>query len=216
MTGKELEERQQTLVDRLKAKASTINLNQGTVSEICIILVDTSSSMHDRINKQEGKSKIEAVRLAIPNLRAIGVKVMYGFVGFGDTASTYQQLTFQFGLILSQGERLCPEGMTNMTAGLREGLQMLGGRFAEKKRMILLSDGQANIEADKIDYYVGLCCEGGVVVDTISFGTSADKQRLRNIASRTGGIYCDAEDEKALQEVYARLNYNVRWIEHKK
>ena len=216
MTGKDLEERQQTLVDRLKAKASTLNLAQGTLSEICIILVDTSSSMNDHINKQEGRSKIEAVRLAIPNLRAMGVKVMYGLVGFGDAASTYQQLTFQFGLILSQGEMLHPEGMTNLTAGLREGLEMMGGKFAEKKRMILLSDGQANVEVDRLNQYLSLCRERGVIVDTISFGTSADKVRLRDIAQKTGGIFSDADSVEELQKVYARLNYAVRYLEHRK
>ena len=216
MTGKELEERQQTLVDRLKSKASTLNLNQGTLSEICIILVDTSSSMNDRINRQDGKSKIEAVRLAIPNLRAMGVKVMSGLVGFGDTAFTYQQLTFQFGLIISQGGMLQPNGMTNMTAGLREGLEMIGGKFAEKKRIILLSDGQANAEVDRIDHYLSRCQEGGVIVDTISFGESADKVRLRAIAQKTGGIFSDADSAEELQKVYARLNYTVRYLEHRK
>jgi len=216
MTGKELEERQQTLVDRLKSKASSLNLNQGTLSELCIILVDTSSSMSEPINKREGRSKIEAVRLAIPNLRAMGVRVMYGLVGFGDTAFTYQHLTFQFGLILSQGEMLHPEGMTNITAGLREGLQMMSGKFAEKKRMILLSDGQANVEVDRIDHYLSLCREGGVVVDTISFGESADKVRLRDIAQKTGGIFSDADSVEELQKVYARLNYAVRYLEHRK
>lgn len=216
MTGKELEERQQTLVDRLKAKASTINLNQGTLSEICIILVDTSSSMNESISKGERRSKIEAVRLAIPNLRAMGVRVMYGLAGFGNAASVYQHLTFQFGLILSQGEMLHPEGMTNLTAGLREGLQMISGKFAEKKRMILLSDGQANAEVDRIDHYLSLCREGGVIVDTISFGVFADKVRLRDIAQKTGGIFSDADSAEELQKVYARLNYTVRYLEHRK
>jgi Mg-chelatase subunit ChlD len=216
MNGKDLEERQQTLVDRLKAKASTINLNQGTLSELCIILVDTSSSMSESINRGEGRSKIEAVRLAIPNLRAMGVKVMYGLVGFGDTSSIYQHLTFQFGLILSQGEMLSPNGMTNVTAGLREGLQMMSGKFAERKRMILLSDGQANIEVDRIDHQLSLCREGGVIVDTISFGESADKVRLRDIAQKTGGIFSDADSAEELQKVYARLNYTVRYLEHHK
>ena len=215
MTGRDLEERQQTLVDKLKAKASTI-ATQANINEICIILVDTSSSMFDKVDRESQRSKIEAVRLAIPKLRASGAVVLYGLVGFGDHAQTYQRATAQFGLIMSQGEMLYPEGMTNISAGLKEGLDLLGGRFAEKKRMILLSDGQANIEVERIDYYLNLCCEGGVIVDTISFGAQADKQRLKNIASRTGGVYCDAGDEKALQEVYARLNYNVRWIEHKK
>jgi Mg-chelatase subunit ChlD len=183
---------------------------------MCIILVDTSSSMLDKVEHTSQKSKIEAVRQAIPKLRASGAVVLYGLVGFGDHAQTYQRSTAQFGLIMSQGEMLQPEGMTNITAGLKEGLNLLGGRFAEKKRMILLSDGQANMEVADIDHYLNLCCEGGVVVDTISFGAQADKQRLKNIASKTGGVYCDAGDEKALQEAYAKLNYNVRYIEHKK
>ena len=212
MTGKELEERKQTLVDKLKLKAST--LSQATLSEICIILVDTSSSMGDRVNRDGGGSKIEAVRLAIPNLRAMGVKVMYGLVGFGSEAFTYQKLTFQFGLILSQGEMLHPEGMTNISAGLEEGLQMLGGKFAEKKRMILLSDGQANVEVERIDHYLSLCQEGKVIVDTIAFGDSADKRRLKDIAEKTGGIFYEAGNEQQLKEAYGKLNYNVRYLSH--
>lgn len=214
MTGKEVEERKVTLVDRLKAKATTI-ATQGVIDEICIILVDTSSSMAEGIGKGEGRSKIEAVRLAIPNLRVSGARVMYGLVGFGSTATIHQQPTFQFGLILSQGEMLTPEGMTNMTAGLRAGVRMVGERFAEKKRMILLSDGMANVEVGGMVSCLDLCQEGKVVVDTISFGVSADKQRLRDIAQRTGGIFSEADSMEELQRVYGRLNYKVRYLEHR-
>lgn len=214
MIGNELEERKQTLADTLKARA--INVSQGLLSEICIILVDTSSSMNESINKNAGRSKIEAVRLAIPNLQARGVKVMYGLVGFGSHASTYQQLTMLFGLILLQGEMLHPEGMTNITAGLREGLEMMVGKIAEKKRMIMLSDGYANEETHLIDHKLALCREGGVIVDTIAFGDSADRERLKDIANKTGGVFYEAGSEQQLKDAYAKLNYSVRYLEYKK
>jgi len=214
MTGKELEERQTTLTEKLKAKA--VNLTQGSLSEICIILVDTSSSMNEGVDIDHTKSKIEAVRLALPNLRATGVKVLYGLVGFGNDAFIYQQLTMQFGLILSQGEMLSPSGMTNIAAAIKDGMKMMGGKFAEKKRMILLSDGCDNVNNLGVNQLLSECQESGIVIDTIAFGTSADKHRLRYIAERTGGVFCDAADEQQLKETYSKLNYNVRYLTYGK
>ena len=214
MEGKELEERKATLADQLKAKAAT--MSKGALEEICLILVDTSTSMCESINRIGGRSKLEAVRLAIPNLRALNSRLMYGLIGFGDSAEIIQNLTMQFALILSQGERLTPNGTTNMTDGMRKGLGILGERFAEKKRMILLSDGHANIEEGQLDMMVTACIERVITVDTIAFGETADRKRLREIAIRTGGVFYEAGDELQLQQAYSKLNYNVRYLEHKK
>ena len=213
MEGKEIEERKQTLADSLKVRAAT--LSPGVIDEVCIILVDTSGSMTESIGGMDHRSKIEAVKLAIPQLRPLGVRVLFGLVGFGNEGQVYQQPTSQFSLLLSQVESIFITGQTNMTDGLRKGLELFNGKVAPKKRMILLSDGQANYEVDRIPTILESCRERSVVVDTIAFGISADRARLRMIAEMTGGVFYEAADTKQLEGVYQKLNYSVRYIEHK-
>ena len=101
-----------------------------------------------------------------------------------------------------------------MTDGLRNGLKVINGMAASKKRMILLSDGCANAEVGGMDGVLSACQEAEVVVDTIAFGDAADRDRLRMIAKRTGGKFCEAGNVEQLEQTYRSLNYNVRYITH--
>jgi len=213
MNGTELEERKRTLAEQLKAHAQT--LKELKLEEACVILVDVSGSMSEPANGESQVSKLEAVKQAIPNLRVAGHRVVYGLVAFSDRAEVIQPLTSNFGLIIAQQEILHVIHSTNITAAIREGIELVIFKQVEKKRMILLSDGCANVEKEWLDEQVTRCRECQVIVDTIGFGVNADERRLKDIATQTGGVYYSARTAKNLQEVYAKLNYTVRYIEHK-
>lgn len=211
MTGKEVEERKATLVDKLKARAA--NLEKREMEEIIIILVDTSGSMEEPC--RNGDTKLGAVKKSIPYLQARGSYIGYGLVGFGSQAYPIQQTTSNFSTVLIKSDLLIAEGQTNIPSAISEGLKMFKDRTVEKRRMILLSDGSNNCDRNLMERRIEECITESVIIDSISFGENADTNLLRSIARRTGGIYQHAASPLALQESYAKLNFQIRYLDYK-
>jgi Mg-chelatase subunit ChlD len=207
----EIEQRKQTLVDKLKARSAT--LQQKQMEEVCIILVDTSSSMNESC--KNGESKMMAVKRSIPYLNAPGSYVGYGLVGFGSTAYPIQQVTTSFSTIILHSDHLMASGQTNIPHSLRLGREMMGDRSVEKKRMILMSDGENNCDRNLMEREITKAIQDKILIDTIAFGDHADINLLRSIAMRTGGKFQQVESPLQLQEAYAKLNYTVRYLEDK-
>jgi len=212
MEDNSLQERQQTLAEKLKARAS--HLEKRKLEEIVIILIDSSGSMGDHC--KNGQTKMEAVKQSVPYLQARGSYVEYGMVKFDSHAQPIQHPTTSFSAILIQLDAFQPGASTNIPDALRVGLEMFHERQVEKKRMVLLSDGQNMEETNYLDGVVGECVKVGVIVDCISFGENADINLLKSIATRTGGIYQHANSPLALMEAYKSLNYTIRYLDHKK
>lgn len=211
MTGTEVEERKQTLVDKLKSRAA--NLKEMKMEEVCIILIDTSSSMEECC--KNGESKLMAVKRSIPYLQARGSYVGYGLVGFGSSAYPVQSVTTSFSTIILHSDHLTASGQTNIPQAIKLGMEMMNDREVEKKRMILMSDGDNNCDRNLMEREITSCIEEKVVVDTIAFGDHADVNLLRSIATRTGGIFQQVESPLQLQEAYGKLNYQIRYLEDK-
>jgi len=211
MEDKNLEERKQTLTERLKARSA--NLERRKLEEIAIILIDASGSMSEHC--KDGRTKMQAVKDSVPYLQARGSYVEYGMVSFDTTAQSIQHPTTNFSAILIQLDVISPGDMTNIPGALREGLKMFIERQVEKKRMILLSDGGNNCEGSMMDQRVSDCVREKVIVDTIAFGESADVNLLQSIAARTGGVFQKVESALQLEEAYAKLNFQIRYLENK-
>src|SRR4030043_900428 len=209
--GSEIEARKQTLVDKLKARSAT--LQQREMEEICIILVDTSGSMSAHC--KSGDTKLMAVKRSIPYLQAKGSYVGYGLVGFGSTAYPIQPITTSFSSIILHLDHLAVEGQTNIPHAIRLGREMMEDRSVEKKRMILMSDGDNNCDKNLMGGEILKSIEEKVVIDTIAFGERADVNLLRSIATRTGGIFQEALTPEQLAGAYGKLNYQVRYLEDK-
>lgn len=207
----DLQERQQTLAERLKARAA--NLERRKLEEIAIILIDTSGSMADHC--KDGRTKMQAVKASVPYLQARGSYVEYGLVSFDSNAQPIQQPTTNFTAILIQLDVLQPGSATNIPAALNGGLKMFIERQVEKKRMILMSDGGNNEEKNMMDQRVSDCVKAGVVVDTIAFGDDADVNLLQMIATRTGGVFQKVDSSLQLEQAYQRLNFQIRYLPHK-
>jgi Mg-chelatase subunit ChlD len=179
------------------------------LEEECCILIDVSGSMGGTCGSI---SKLEAAKQAIPLLQAINHRIKYSLIAFGDHATTMMEATTNFNSIIRMSETLLISGSTNMTAAIREGLAQMEDAGEWKLRMIILSDGQPNVEADGLDKIVGACVEKRIAIDTIAFGKDANEQLLMNIASRTGGQFHRADSPLALQNVYRKLNYDLRYL----
>jgi Mg-chelatase subunit ChlD len=207
----DLQERQITLADRLKARAA--NLSRRQLEEIVIILVDCSGSMSEHC--QDGRQKIQAVRESIPYLQARGSYVEYGMIGFGDDARPIQNPISNFNAILIQLDMLDPAGMTNIPGALKVGLSMFEERTVEKKRMILLSDGDNNCDRGYMDESIQACVDQKVIVDCIAFGDNANINLLKSISTRTGGVFQKVDSPMQLEEAYKKLNFQIRYLENK-
>jgi Mg-chelatase subunit ChlD len=126
-----------------------------------------------------------------------------------------QQPTSNFSTIIIQAEHLITQGMTNIPAALKLGVKITEESTALKKRMILMTDGQNNEDTYQMEPQIQNCISKKVVVDTIAFGKRADVNLLKSIAKRTGGMFQEADSPLALQQAYAKLNFQVRYLEHK-
>jgi Ca-activated chloride channel family protein len=109
-------------------------------------------------------------------------------------------------------QRLSANGGTNITAGLRECLDLL---IAEAKntpgatlRCVLLTDGEHNTGADPIaDGIVDALRRARVSVDTVSIGNG--ESLLMEIAKRTGGTFVRCGDFASLLRQYEQLAAKV-------
>ncbi len=207
----QVEERKQTLSERLKERASTIVKKE--LEELCIILVDVSSSMESYCENNE--TKLTVVKRSIPVLHAAGSYVEYGLVAFGSQAYLIQGRTTSFQNILIQSDLLQAVGQTNIPSALKLGMEMMEDTSATKKRMILMSDGDNNCEREKMDGRIEECKKMEIIIDSIGFGKDANETLLREIAKRTGGVYQKADSPLALRKAYEKLNFRVRYIEWK-
>ncbi len=80
--------------------------------------------------------------------------------------------------------------------------------------IVMLSDGASDEQnAESIESLTSRANENGIIIMTIGLGKEADRDRLRELASQTGGKYYSASDADALENIYqqiiATLNYDL-------
>ena len=104
-----------------------------------------------------------------------------------------------------------PRGMTNLSGGWLRGHELLSGVRRRAKgaaaegamhRVLLMTDGQANVGVTEPDRLVGLCRTAratGITTSTIGFGADYDEHLLRAMADAGGGsaYYIERPDQAA-------------------
>ena len=180
-------------------------------SELNMALVfDVSGSMGDW-SAASGVTKLEsAERQSMDFVSSVsgsqggpgGVSVRVGVSTFSDYAVRVCGLSNDPDVINGSIDGLQTYNMTNIYAGLDEGISQLAGEDGEKL-IVLLSDGLSN-EGGSNEDIIQLAREAGqlgIRVYTIGFGSSGDldEDLLREIASVTGGAYAheDSSDISA-------------------
>lgn len=89
--------------------------------------------------------------------------------------------------------RAAPRGSTNLAAGLRAGLDQVGGETTAAgfaRRVIVLSDGLANVGVTNPDSLASMAraaVVGGITVSTVGFGVDYDADLMRVIAESGDG-----------------------------
>lgn len=99
---------------------------------------------------------------------------------------------------------LRPGGSTNLEAGLRTGQATLGDRADAVQRLLLLTDGEANVGARTLAQGLGqaLALRPEVTVTTIGLGLDYNEELLTGLADAGHGAYHFATDGRALAAVY--------------
>ena len=106
-------------------------------------------------------------------------------------------------------EKLRPLGGTNMEAGLRLGLKNLAGLGVEgaAKRLLLLSDGQANQGISSIEGLSKIAAsvrEMGGSVSTFGVGADYNEDLMAKVAEAAGGNYHVIDRGAQLAEVFSK------------
>ncbi|HOH20176.1 MAG TPA: peptidoglycan DD-metalloendopeptidase family protein [Anaerolineaceae bacterium] len=200
----------------------------GNGNSSTILVFDASGSM-DELDSS-GLTKIEASRRAgtqILNIIAAensanSVQNSVGIASYSTTSRIVSPLTNDIPSLYSPLNTILPSNKTAMADGLQTGLQMFGSP-QDKKILILLSDGLANIGLNtdmNLDYQLikqqvldlaTQAGQDGICIYTVGFGdaNSLDEAFLQQIASSSGcGSYYGARDAISLANVYVGLRHS--------
>lgn len=169
----------------------TALVQELSLSNICVV-VDRSGSM--------GGAPMDNLKAALENfIRNMTPQTMVSLVAFDNSAEQLAGLTQDQALLLNQAAALAGSGGTEITAGIRAGIEALepaaGGRV-----MLLMTDGQSSVDFSCVEQ----AAAAGITIHTIGFG-SVNDALLEEIAERTGGQYVKADSSAELSNVYASL-----------
>ncbi len=178
-----------------------------------VIVLDSSGSMSQSgyDAQQEDMSKFDAVKKVLADFIEhrgddnIGV-VLFGTFAFAASPLTYDMSSLRFML------RYIEPGLagenTAIGDGLHEALGMLASSGADKKVIVLLSDGYQNSGSHSIKEEVQRALQKGVRIYTIGLGKDGDydAKLLEKIATQSGGKFFKAPHMESLQKVYKELD----------
>ena len=200
-----------------------------------MLVLDTSGSMQaldlgEGVSIADRKNRLEVVKEVVARFIEKRENDQIGMAVFGEQAFTQCPLTLDHGIVATFLERVAIGAAgaeaTAVGDGLATAVKRLQKSTAKSKVVILLTDGRNN--AGHLDpsaaaevaralgvkvYTIGAGTRGQApfLVDTL-FGKQLvqrhepiDDDMLRRVAELTGGSYFRAEDARALEEIYARI-----------
>lgn len=154
------------------------------------IVIDRSGSMAE---DKKFEHALRAAGLAFENLTE---RDMVSLVAFDDRAAVLSPAgpAANREFLSHRLTDISPEGWTNLSAGLMEGLAQVDSRAAEgqSKRVIILTDGMANRGVTAPEQLKRLAANTkarGVSISTMGVGTKFDGALLRAMAEAGGGRY---------------------------
>jgi len=181
------------------------NATARLAGDVCVV-VDVSGSMQQEATiKTERTRDVEAQPLSVLDIVKHAIKTLVhtlqpgdrlGIVAYSDDAQVVLPLTAmtEDGVAIADAAADClnADGQTNLWAGLKAGLDMLGsGAKADTSSTVMvLTDGVPNVEPPgghiaALQAYGKLPC----TVHTFGFGTDLDSQLLSEIACAGHGMY---------------------------
>jgi Ca-activated chloride channel family protein len=194
-----------------------------------MLVVDVSGSMDARDIQPTRLSAAKQSAQQLVSSLPTGAQV--GVIAFSDRAFVSAPLSAQPGPAVQALDRLKAGGGTAIGDGLNLALDQLAQRptDAQGERapavVVLLSDGESNTGQAPATA-AARAQQEGVTVNTIGIGqrgvqtnlnrrtqVGLDETTLKSIASTTGGEYFYAADASQLEQVYAHLGSQIRWVQ---
>jgi Ca-activated chloride channel family protein len=180
----------------LKLEGDVIPSDDRRPLDICLVL-DRSGSM--------GGEKLAAARSAAAQLvRRLAPSDVASVVAFDQEVSVIAEPATggQQADLAQRIERIASGGSTNLSGGWLRGREFVARGLGTPgvHRIMLLTDGQANVGIQDPDTLVGMCTQAraqGISTTTIGFGADYDEHLLRAMAEAGGGntFYIESADQ---------------------
>ena len=187
-----------------------------------VLVIDTSSSMNfPDMREGEEYRRMDAARDRAQEFAAARINDRVGMVAFARYAELRCPPTLDE-VALAAFLRVIdtvPEGSefdrTAIGVGLTKAVQVLRDSDAESRVVVLLSDGENNIDDIVPDQAAKLAKDSNVRVHTIGLGIGQptalgfiplEFKELKAIAEKTGGQFFQPRSDADLGEVYARID----------
>jgi uncharacterized membrane protein/uncharacterized protein YegL len=170
-------------------------------SAALVLVLDKSGSMNQPVaGTRASQQRIanEAAALAIESLRR---ESLVGVVSFDFFAHVEVELQRNDDprRIAERVRAISAEGGTNLAPALREAHRMLRTSDAQRKLVVVLSDGRS--QTAKLDEIVLAMSESGIRLTTIAVGDEADQDTLRRLAQKGGGEFYPVRNPRTLPRV---------------
>jgi Ca-activated chloride channel family protein len=163
------------------------------------LVLDRSGSMHG--------AKLRAARAAAALLvRRLAPADVVSVVAYDDNVTTIADAATGAaqGNLAREIEQIESGGSTNLSGGWLRGRELVARNITQRgvNRVVLLTDGRANVGIIHPQRLTGLCAEAkkhGVTTTTIGFGEDYDEALLRAMADAGGGnmYYIERPDQAA-------------------
>jgi Ca-activated chloride channel family protein len=178
-----------------------------------VIVLDSSGSMGESGYSAEksDERKFDVVISVLNDFISKRYDDNMGIVVFGTFAFASAPLTYDTNA-LKYVLRFLDVGIagdnTAIGEGIEQAIRVLDNGSAEKKVIILLSDGFANSGSISAKDAVKQAIDKGIKIYTIGLGESKeyDEKLLKLIAKDSKGKFFKAQNASSLQEVYSELN----------
>lgn len=166
------------------------------------LVLDRSSSMAgDKLEKAK-----EAALMVVDRLQADDV---FALVTYDSTVEILVPATKAAArdAIREQISALTPRGATALFAGVSHGLEEIGKNLnpARVNRMILLSDGQANVgprSPNELGRLGEIAARQGISITTIGLGLGYNEDLMTQLAMRSDGNHAFAENAVDLAQIF--------------
>ena len=187
-----------------------------------VLVIDTSSSMEiDDMDEQIAKTRMTAARQRAEEFAAARVHDRVGLVAFARYADLRCPPTLDEKALLAflHAVTSVPQGSeedrTAIGVGLAKAVAVLQKSDAKSKVVVLLTDGENNIEDITPEEAAKLAKDAGIRVHTIGLGKGArtlfdfqplDFRSLKQVAATTGGQFFQPKSDRDLAAVYERID----------
>lgn len=193
-------------------------LSRAGKQESLVICIDCSGSMMDAVDRNRGQLTLKiqvAIDAATALVKACGAMSSVGAVPFSDVA--HEQIPIgTIGPELEAAIRgfIRWSGGTMFYTALEASASMIAAAGERRvKRVILMSDGQDYPDGRaQLESWVKIYIDRKIIIDTVAFGTDADRGLLEWIAKQTGGVMKEARDAASLVKAFLALEAGTRGL----